>query len=32
MDSVPTIEYLETKQKAGALFSALLAAKRNNTK
>jgi anthranilate synthase component 1 len=32
MDSVPTNEYLETKQKAGALFSALQAAKRNNSK
>lgn len=32
MDSVPTIEYLETQQKAGALFSALQAAKRNNSK
>jgi anthranilate synthase component 1 len=32
MDSVPTKEYLETKQKAGALFSALREAKRNKLK
>jgi anthranilate synthase component 1 len=32
MDSVPTNEYMETKQKAGALFSALQAAMRNNSK
>jgi anthranilate synthase component I len=32
MDSVPTKEYLETKQKAGALFSALREAKKNKLK
>jgi anthranilate synthase component 1 len=32
MDSVPAREYLETKQKAGALFSALRQAKRNKLK
>jgi anthranilate/para-aminobenzoate synthase component I len=32
MDSVPAKEYLETKQKAGALFSALRQAKRNKLK